>query len=73
MPQGRADKARIALLIMIAVVAIAVAMLEALADNPPSAATAAPSRAPSAALSTLPNAPADELSYPRSSGLRASE
>ena len=42
MPHAKGEKARIALLIVVAVLAIALALLEALADNPPAPATAAP-------------------------------
>ena len=43
MPHEKGEKARIALLIVVAVLAIVLAMLEALADNPPAPATAGPS------------------------------
>jgi hypothetical protein len=70
MPHEKREKARIALLIVVAVLAIAGAMLEALADNSPSSATPAPSRlAPSTLPPTLtpPETPADESTYPRMS------
>jgi hypothetical protein len=57
----KGEKRRIALLIVVAVLAIALAMLEALADNVPTAAVAAPS-----VLAPPPNVsepPADDSTY----------
>ena len=67
MPDEKREQTRIALLIVIAVLAIALAMLEALADNPPTAAIAAPSRFAPSTLSPVPTASgpaADESVYP---------
>jgi hypothetical protein len=73
MPHEKRDKARIALLIVVAVLAIALAMLEALADNPPALATAYPSlRAPSPTLNPS-ETPTDESIDPRTSAPRSSE
>jgi len=70
MPHEKGEKARIALLIVVAVLAITLALLEALAHDSPAAATAAPSRlAPSTRFPTLnaPEGPANELTYPQMS------
>lgn len=75
MADDKGDKARIALLIVVAVLAIALAMLEALAGNPPTPATAAPSLLAPSTSSPVPNAsdpPADDSTYPRLSA-RSSE
>lgn len=75
MPHEKGEKARIALLIVVAVLAIALAMLEALADNPPSAATAAPSRLAPPTRSPALNPPATPehgSSYSRVSAQRSS-
>ena len=72
MPDETGEKTRIALLIVVAVLAIALAMLEALADNPPTAATAGPSRFAPSTLSPAPTASgpaADETIYPGLSAL----
>ena len=62
MPHEKREKVRIALLIMVAVLAIALAMLEALADQPPSRATAAPSRPAPSTLAPAVNPPETEFS-----------
>lgn len=75
MPYEKREKARIALLIVVAVLAIAMAMLEALADNSPSPATG-PSRLAPSTLSpdlTLPETPGDESRFPGMSAGPTSE
>jgi len=69
MPHEKGEKARIALLIVVAVLAITLAILEALADNSPAAATAPSRLAPSTRSPTLnpPEGPANELTYPQMS------
>jgi hypothetical protein len=72
MPQVHGDKARIALLIMVAVLAITLAMLEALAHSPPSPVTASPSRLSGVEVTTETGPPSDDVSTARTPGSRAS-
>ena len=76
MPHEQGVKTRIALLIVVAVLAIALAMLEALADTLPSPATAFPSRQAPTTLSPALNPPEtaeDEPTSSRVSAQRSSE